>query len=102
MSCTGAPMKTTAEIIVIVADVLNAPDKVVEFLNDLPWETIAEAYQAMLSAGERPGRAADKIAKALDQVVDFRKLAPGVAGQMLEVADGPAIRLALVLVLRFG
>lgn len=95
-------MKTIEDLIELVTKVLPLPAHLREVLLDLPWQAIEEAYQALITAGERPGRAADRVARLLDQLVDFRELVPGVKGEALEMADGPAIRLIVALVLRFG
>jgi hypothetical protein len=95
-------VKTIEELLESIARATSVPDPLRHVLLDLPWQAIEDAYRAMLAAGERPGKAADKIAKLLDQLVDFRELVPGAGGQALELADGPVIRLTVALVLRFG
>jgi hypothetical protein len=95
-------VKTVEELIDIAARLFNLPSRVVEFLRDLPWDAIEAAYKAALAAGERPGKAADRLAKAFDAAVDWREVVAGPGGIALEMADGPLLRLAFAYVLRFG
>lgn len=71
------------------------------WIGDLPWEEMRAAYDALLKSGQHPKDAARAVAVAVDELVDWTTVIPGVGGVVVEAVDRPFVRMAITVGLRW-
>lgn len=75
-------------------------EKVRKILASIPWDDVHATFDALVDAGESPGKAAAQTAHLVDEQLDFRAIVGGPAGEVLEALDYAVVRAGVRLGIR--